>query len=340
MKNRLKDLIKHNTSLKNKYKIKAVAGCAEAPFNFIYDFTRYLKYTILKTPYNSKTKSSSMILKEFHRIEKGLALHAPRPGFGKDVVDNLVQLTEAHINKYGADKICQYSIDAIAEYVKFNADHGIYYDASFSPLVADLISEKINSGVTLEAGTFNTTASSLSQKEFFNFKKFFSSRHSVRNFTGRTIGRETLIEAVAIAKKTPSVCNRQSFKVYFIETEQNKAIALSLQNGNRGFGDKASHIAVITSNLASFEGAHERNQAYFDSALFSMSIVLALHSLDVGTCFLNWSTTFSSDRKLHSLLNIPKDEIIGTLIAIGEPSDDLRIPVSPRRDTSEFYEFI
>jgi|TARA_A100001391_G_scaffold205177_2_gene203974 nitroreductase len=276
-----------------------------------------------------------MILKDYHRIEKGLALAEPRPGFGQDVMKRLIHNTGFFLDNFGESEATSSALSAIREYINFNNDNNV------ASIEAESFLDSIAATPACPGGTIQITRDELFQALDGNtFKAFVESRYSCRNFTGESVPDDLIVKAVEISRKTPSVCNRQTTKVYILKSPDKKKAALSLQNGNRGFGHQASHIAVITSNIRHFEGASERNQPYFDAGLFAMTFCLSLHALKVATCFLNWSADAAQDIKLHKAIGIPENEVIGTLIAIGTPPELSKYARSNRNKIEDFYEIL
>lgn len=333
----MKNKIKKHLTIKQQSQIKFIISLVILPLNYIYDLKRYAKYNSSRSHQKDKNKLEGLILKEYHRIEKGLALKQPRPGFGQDTANKLCNLMHQYILKFGEHTILYQALSSLEEYIEFNQATNSpikEIEINFAKLKATLKAaepEKAGGTITLESAPENC---------YETFKKLCYSRHSIRSFTGNKVETATIIKAIEAAIKTPSVCNRQTARVYIIESEALKSKALALQNGNRGFGSNASHIVIVTSDIKFFEGASERNQPYFDSGLFAMSLVYAFHSLNIGTCFLNWSANFSQDKKLHAEIGIPENEIIGTLIAIGEAEYPIKIAQSSRRSIEEYYKLI
>ncbi len=64
-----------------------------------------------------------------------------------------------------------------------------------------------------------------------SFNLFSNSRRSVRHFTGKTIPISEIQEVVRITKNAPSVCNRQSVGLKFINDRVISSKILSLQLG-------------------------------------------------------------------------------------------------------------
>jgi nitroreductase len=168
-----------------------------------------------------------------------------------------------------------------------------------------------------------------------DLKPFFASRHSVRNFALKEVDINLIEQAVEMAQRSPSVCNRQSSKVYVFSEEHQKKKVLSCQNGNRGFGDQASNVLIITSDLQNFASVGERNQSWIDGGMYAMSLVYALHSLGLGTCCLNWSVEYQVDQQLRQVAGIGDSEVVIMMVAVGHLPNELMVAQSPRKAVNE-----
>ena len=138
-----------------------------------------------------------------------------------------------------------------------------------------------------------------------------------------------------IAQKSPSVCNRQSSKVYIIDNEELKGKILKMQNGNRGFGHLANKIIIVTSNLKAFNGIGERNQSYIDGGMFGMSLLYALHYKGLGTCAVNWAVNSNQDKKIRKELNINLSENILFMVLVGHIPNMFNVAKSTRKNMSD-----
>jgi nitroreductase len=138
-----------------------------------------------------------------------------------------------------------------------------------------------------------------------------------------------------MASFTPSVCNRQNWKVFVFTSAEDKRRVLAFQNGNRGFGDQASKILLVTADLQGFVAPGERNQGWIDGGMFAMSLLYLFHSLGVGTCCLNWSVKMETDQNMKAAAGIPDSHGVIMLIAVGHYPVHLRVAQSPRKPLRE-----
>ncbi|EPR77543.1 nitroreductase [Leifsonia rubra CMS 76R] len=245
------------------------------------------------------------MVKDYHRIEKGLALASPKRPFGEGPAARLKMLLPL--------------ASADSEYTT----HG--------RSALDALNLWNNDGVVDDviAPVRNAPESNGSDP-----LELFRSRHSVRDYSDRAVSEELLRSVVAAAISSPSVCNRQAWEVRFFEGAQKNAV-LRHQNGNRGFGESAPVVALVTVDAKLFSGAGERNQAWIEGGIFSMSLVLALHSVGVDSCMLNLSLNNRSLNNLRGGVGLEQNELPIMMIAIGYGAQGNRRARSPRRSLDE-----
>lgn len=304
--------------------------------NFLYDFIRFYKYSATNNLYETKLRHQGRLIAHYHQIEKGLSLKEPRPGFGKEVIRHLVQILSSYQDKYGLDEVGQISLNVLFSYYNFNLENGIKDQILYDKLLS--IRDKYPNNYILDSsggGVLPIKKSDLEKWSSIDFKSFLNCRYSIRNFSDQEVELSLLKNAVSMAIKTPSVCNRQTWKVYVFSDKSKIEKILRWQTGNRGFGDSASKILIVTSDLNYFVGEAERHQCYIDGGLFAMTLVYSLHSLGLGTCCLNWSVTSERDLGLKKDADIPNSESVIMMIAVGHLPDEFNVAASPRRSTSE-----
>ncbi|TRZ46027.1 nitroreductase family protein [Robertkochia solimangrovi] len=288
---------------------------------------------------NTNEKLKSFLIKEYHAIEKGLALQRPKVGFGQERIKNLIEYLSYYIDEYGVDDVIVVTKNVLLEYKSF--DEAYNKDKNeLIPLIDDILKKITDHNlkdIRIGGGT-----KKIKKSDVFNsisnidFDTFFKTRYSVRDFSDEPVNVDVLLEAIDTAKYVPSVCNRQPWKAYVIRPENTelKSKLLSVQNGNKGFGDSISSLIVVTGKLSHFF-AYERNQVFIDGGMFAMSIVLALHSKGFGTCCLNLSYTAEMNRKFDEIMNFDKDTVPIMYIAVGNLKQDFKVAISNRKLLNE-----
>lgn len=251
----------------------------------------------------------TQLTKDYHRVEKGLALPVVKRPFGVDVGKRLGH----YLQQAKSDEpFATYAREAHEALTRWNEGDGMP-DTLTIP------------GDRLPANPLDPESA----------RQFFAGRRSVRNYdASRIVPQDLLRTAVDFAINTPSVCNRQSWHIRFFEGQRAHEV-LGHQNGNRGFASTVTQVAVISVDQRLFAGAGERNQPWIEGGLFAMSFVWALHALDVSTCLLNWSMGNDATAALRSACGIPNHEVVITLVAIGYPAAGFAVARSPRRSVDD-----
>ena len=275
----------------------------------------------------------SDIVRQYHVIEKGLTMPDFRPGFGKDMVRGLVRSMRA-LEKHPCSGLCNDGQLAAAratlrEYHERHAALG----HDISDVLPDPCRDLWQNAVHGDGGS--RAFAPVDPEDADAFKRVARSRASVRNFDpARIPSRDAIMAAVDLAMRSPSVCNRQTARVH-VFTGADAQRALSFQSGNRGFGHKIPMVIIVTSDLRYFTGTAERYQGWIDGGMFSMLLLLALHSQGLGAVSLNWSVNNERDQQLRAAVGIPDYERVIMLIGCGHPTQNAMIPVSRRRAGSE-----
>ncbi|MDH3022468.1 nitroreductase family protein [Gordonia alkanivorans] len=295
---------------------------------FAIDWMRYRTYSSPTRVFDRSELGSDQlecqVTKEYHRIEKGLSLPAPRRPFGAEPKERLEALLPAHRGSVNGP---DFSDNHSAEYEGLARQALVALeDWNESGIINDAISPLLSS-ITDFSGLDPELAAEL-----------FTSRRSIRDFSDRPVAREKIADFVEIASNTPSVCNRQPWRVRIYSGQRVQEI-LALHNGSAAFAMTIPHLAIVTVRTGLFSGSGERNQRWIDGGLFAMSLVWAAHSLGLGTCMLNWSRSNADTAKLRRVTSIREDEDVIVLIGFGYSAEETRVARSERRGSKQILIF-
>lgn len=305
------DLLKSLIPLKVRPRVIRFADYFLGYYEFIADARRYRRLSgVRDSAVDCSIRGDNLeaqITKDYHRIEKGLALESPRRPFGASVRNRLESLLPLVDDGDRVVPYVSYASDALSALDDWNNDGTLTGLASPERVVRNPIFDSKVLG------------------------EYFESRRSVRNFSSVRVPSKSLIDqAIKIASNTPSVCNRQSGRLHLYSGRKLLEV-INYQNGNAGFGENVPRLAVVTVKSGLFLGVSERNQRWIDGGLFAMTFVWALHGLGIASCMLNWSRNNSDSVRLRRAAGIPNDEDIVVMIAFGFPEDSHRVARSMRR---------
>jgi nitroreductase len=300
-------------------RLKRMVARLKGPSEFWLDSYRYFRHA---APQDGHVDASlrgrnleCQLTKDYHRVEKGLALRAPRAQFGSDVMARLGMLIPVAKSLHPDASYGRFAEESAAALTRWNGGQGI--DSEVAP-----------------------PSESLPQPEWDPkfVDSFFNTRRSVRQFDpSKPVSVELLESAVRLASSTPSVCNRQPWKVRFF-TGNGAQQVLKYQNGNSGFRNEVPCVALITVDSRLFAGANERNQPWIEGGIFAMSLVYALHGLGLQTCMLNMSVLNSHAASVRKAAGAEDAEQIIMMVAVGHATEKYRVARSPRRTVAEIME--
>src|SRR3546814_7910034 len=122
------------------------------------------------------------------------------------------------------------------------------YEMRISDWSSDVCSSDLRNRYAPEAldfgGIREISADHLASGRLPNPQNFFRTRASVRDYSSAPVPSAVIEEAVELALHSPSVCDRQASYVYCLQSREIIDRALSLQNGNRGFGHEIPCLQI------------------------------------------------------------------------------------------------
>ena len=182
--------------------------------NYLYDALRFLKYSFTIESNGGLRCLEARIIAHCHVIEKGMSLKEPRLGYGKEVIQSLINLLEVYVNKeYPKDNFAFMSaVSALEEYVDFHEKR----DWDVSELKMRIDKFEIWDG-SKPGGAVELSKQDILKSSKSDFYDFSQNRYSIRNYRDDPVDLGLLKRAIEIAQKSPSVCNRQSSRVYIIQ---------------------------------------------------------------------------------------------------------------------------
>ena len=307
--------------------------------NYLYDLSRFHTYSSARGATRTREQLAARITMEYHKLEKGMALPAPRPDFGTRTANLVRTHRQTYLNEYGEAPCCDIALQVLFQYRDFlvTANPEPRSKAVDRQIAAinGLEAPAADKEPCFHGGTLRIT-DPIPEVNFTAFEGFARQRHSVRQFADRPIEPELIRQAIDLARFTPSVCNRQSGRVYVFHDPERRDRVLACQNGNAGFGDTAGAVLIVAADTSCFTTVGERNQGWVDGGLFAMSLVYALHAQGLGTCFLNWSAEHDRDRQLRAAADIRPEDMVITLLAVGHMPPELDVASSARRPLEDF----
>lgn len=167
-----------------------------------------------------------------------------------------------------------------------------------------------------------------------DFDKVINERYSVRGYLDKDVEKDKLDYVLKAATIAPTGVNFQPFKVYVIDTKENKDVLSEIYPA-KWFTEAPYVLCVVAETNESWVRKSDgKNISDIDATIVMDHMILAATNVGLGTCYI---AAFNPD-KAREFLNLTDDEepVLFTPLGYGnaEPRD------TPRKDISEFVVYL
>lgn len=308
----------------------------------IKDYQRYSSNSFGMTNRITKDHLRAMITINYHSIEKGLCQPQLRYGFGKSAMTKLIFALKRY-EKMGYnlnDKRYQSGLSVIKNYIEIHTK-------AEKPIL-NVIEQNLDllSNLHNITGGIKKIHEKLSTQNLYNLddraslEKYIKNRSSTRIFGTQSIPEIDIKDALKLASNTPSVCNRQPWKVIVIKDFNIISDVLNIQNGFHGFEKNVQYLVVILQDYSYLSGPKEKDQGMFDTGLFTMNLVYSLQTKNIASCIINSQLTIAEEKKVRKLLKFDYSNKISCFIAVGSYTKEYLIAWSEKDNYQDFTKFI
>ncbi|RCS69128.1 nitroreductase family protein [Vibrio casei] len=282
--------------------------------------------------------SCVLLRRNIHRLEKGLIMQPRRDVFGKAFIGETVDAFVLAV-KQSALKESEgdWFNDVLSKYFEVvgsepEIDHA---RKKYEKICHD--NKILNKEKSIPYYYQDIKKSNIS---FEQLELLFKQRRSVRWYKEQPVDIALINKAVDIATQAPSACNRQPFKFHtVIDKDKVKKVA-DCAMGTVGFSHNLQTIIAVVGDLSSYPAERDRHVIYIDGSLVTMQLMLALETLGLSTCAINWPDIESREKMLDSLLNLGKHERTVMLLAVGYADPEGGIPFSQKKNSSNLVKVV
>ena len=284
-----------------------------------------------------------LLVRNIHRIEKGLLMRPKRSIFAKDYI---VETVDSYIGIISKEITVNPQIDWFTDVL----------DTYFKEIGKDsLIDEQkeryFNFRSAYNVGVLDNSCETLkipyrrkrelmpeiSYEDFFLLNKY---RRSVRWFLEKPVPRELIDKAILVANQAPSACNRQPYEYYIIDDPELVKNAVKLPMGTTGYSHSIQTFIVVVGNLDAYFDERDRHIIYIDASLANMSLMLALETLGLGSVPINWPDIEIRERKMEKFLKLNSYQRPIMCLGVGFPDPEGMVAFSEKRDLNQIRRYI
>jgi len=270
--------------------------------------------------------------RNIHRIEKGL-ITQPRKGiFGLEYIEETINHYQAYLllkanNSCFDLSMSEWATAVLEEYFNVTDEHEIINQSKkiFNSLQLPSIVNDSDKPAPYRRGS---SQAGISYEEFATLCR---RRCSTRYYLNKKVPNQLLDLAIEAAAQSPSACNRQPF-VFRIYNDMELASKISsIPIGASTYAHQIPCIVVLVGQLRAFASEADRHVIYIDASLAAMSFELALETLGLSSCSINWRDDQKLNDQIASLMGLGSDEVVIMMISVGFPDPDGMIPFSQKK---------
>ncbi|MBU0914279.1 MAG: nitroreductase family protein [Gammaproteobacteria bacterium] len=257
-------------------------------------------------------RSSALLRRNIHRLEKGLIMQPRRAVFATDYINETVAV---YLKAVQQATLCEaelkWATDVLTEYFTV-----VQYNAVIAKARAMFSSaSKPAAAATSIPYAYQTLPSAA--VSFADLSALFLRRRSVRWYQQKAVEPELIRQAVNIATLAPSACNRQPYRFDLLSNPLDAADIARCAMGTTGFADNIPCLIVVVGDLSCYPAERDRHVIYIDASLAAMQLMLALETLGLSTCPINWPDIEQREAILQQKLGLAYHERPVMLMAVG-----------------------
>ena len=282
----------------------------------------------------SSGASSPLLRRNIHRLEKGLIMRPQRIPFALDYIGETVQHYVAAVQAGRVDVAeLQWAENILSEYFacsvnepKLEPWHRLYTSAR--PTNSDLVP---GNDPSLRFAPYPHRLLPDCPVPYDDLLTLLKRRRSVRWFKQQAVPGDLVAKAVQAASLAPSACNRQPFWFELFNDPRDAQEVTQLALGSAGFSQNVPCLLVVIGDLQAFPYERDRHLIYIDASLAAMQLMLALETLGLSSCPLNWADISAQEQLMQNRLGLKLHQRPVMLIALGYADPDGWIPFSQKK---------
>jgi len=284
--------------------------------------------------------------RSIHVLEKGLCFPDRKKIFGLNFIEPAVNLyAEALENPKVSKSELKWASDVLNKYFQA-VDHEApeikesHKKFSSLPLAESSTTNTFSPYKEIDIPSYAKRFTSSEIDALDQFHELCRSRRSHRHFKKEPVPIETVRHAITAALESPSACNRQPFDYYMATEPEMIREICKLPLGVRGYGDDLPALIVVVGNLGCYDETRDHHLIYIDSALATMTLMLALTSSGLGSVPINWPDIPEKHQQMRELLNLKPWQVPVMLLGMGVPDPDTMIAYSSKRSVDDALHYV
>lgn len=283
----------------------------------------------VKNLYNEK-ENEYLLANYIHALEKGLTMDERRDVFALSYIEKTVKAFEnvkMQDSNISSERI-QWFKDILELYFNSTGDHPVIVSAKMRyERIEDKISKKTEKKL-VPFKRVDTLTNKISFEEFYELNK---QRRSVRWFQNKEVPHTLIDKAISAAILSPSACNRQPYRFLIFDEPGWLKKLTHIPSGTRGFHQNIPVLIALVGMTDAYENERDKNVFYIDASLAAMNFMLALETLGLSSCPLNWPDVPKQEKRIRQELDLDSTDRIVMFIAVGYAENNQFVAYSAKK---------
>ena len=274
--------------------------------------------------------SSAALRRNIHRLEKGLIMRPRKAVFAEAYIKETVDAYNIALKQ---GQLCsqelKWATDVLSEYFAVVQDNNVLAAARSQFKASSDVAPSEPTAKAAVPYAHNTLPEN--PVGYQQLLTLFQRRRSVRWYQQKPVETALLQQAIQAAALAPTACNRQPYQFYLINNAEKAADIARCAMGTVGFADNIPCLIVVVGDLSAYEAERDRHVIYIDAALASMQLMLALESLGLQSCPINWPDIEAREREMAQKLSLEYWQRPVMLLATGYAMPEGGVPYSQKK---------
>ena len=110
--------------------------------------------------------------------------------------------------------------------------------------------------------------------------------------------------------------------------------------GTVGFSHQFPAFIIVVGDLSAYVHERDRHLIYVDGGLVSMSLILALETLGLSSCCINWPDIEERERSMGEALKLETHERPIMCISFGYAAEKGMVPFSQKKSFQQLIQYV
>lgn len=278
--------------------------------------------------------NNAMLRRSLHMIEKGLITVPLKNVWAEGYIINTIEALKSTLENKCDQTTHQWAFNVLEQYFKTIQPTATTNKAkeSFNSL---LFKYPLVSCEARHHSPYKKNDISLSNIDYNDFLKLCQQRHSIRWYEDKEVEIDIVKKAITAGLTAPSACNRQPFRYIIVHDPNKLQKTIGLPMGCSTFASNIKMMVLLVGDLSAYFDERDRHLIYIDGGLTSMNFMMALETMGLSSCPINWPDIEERENSISKEFNLIPSEKGILFFSVGYPKKDGGIPFSAKKEVEK-----